>query len=369
MENATLQLIAILFAISPGLLGGAIGWSLGARSFPTYTGLKLIVLGAGGIIAFMGIAGLLRLAGYVGINPFTIYTPATLLLLAFLVAALACRPANSSGAPMRVKLHTLFPLALFSGLLVMAFIQHQNLPTTAWDTLDFWSPEAVRFIEYNLLHSDNTSSQFHYSHSYHHRHPLTIATLASWSGWISSHFGSSIGALLPWLFCIICICIMVFGYTYDVSGSSSFACLITYCAATIPLLENHGTLAGYAELWMTGLLAAAVTLAASSINHKRASLAILGTATATILIATKNTGAIFLMAFILAGCSFLLLKQSSKVTIAAFSLIAATALGIVFTGFNFSLSGREFSLVWGDTSYLTIAKHQNVQLGPLPSIH
>ena len=43
---------------------------------------------------------------------------------------------------------------------------------------------------------------------------------------------------------------MVAGAVFSVSRNYWLACLVAYAYCSVPLLENHATLAGYADLWV-----------------------------------------------------------------------------------------------------------------------
>ena len=114
-------------------------------------------------------------------------------------------------------------------------------PAAAWDTLDYWAPEAVSFIaSYRTMSQDFSSSYLHPYFSY-----MSLPTLI----WATQDYSSM------WLHGVIPVFLtglLIIGFCLQAGNLRSVCLTITvlFVFLSLALVENHTFLVGYIDLWM-----------------------------------------------------------------------------------------------------------------------
>ncbi|GAB3282547.1 hypothetical protein [Parahaliea aestuarii] len=87
-------------------------------------------------------------------------------------------------------------------------------------------------------------------------YPITTPLLQLWMALFVGHWDSSL-INLPWFFCLIALALMFYGQLRRAQLSALAALVFVYFLVSMPLLETHVALAGYADLFMGTFYAAA----------------------------------------------------------------------------------------------------------------
>ena len=152
----------------------------------------------------------------------------------------------------------------FSSLLLIAFLtlfifhllfQALWLPVRGWDALNFWAPNAVRFLNGNWLPLDVTEGQNS------HRHPMTLSYLLTWFAMSGTDASSKINPTSTWILIWLSAGLVSYGFSRRVGNSPNWSLLIALLLMTIPLAEHHALLPGYAEMLVSTSLIITVSLA------------------------------------------------------------------------------------------------------------
>ena len=134
----------------------------------------------------------------------------------------------------------IFLLALCLPLAAKLFI-FQGVPVVAWDSLDYWAPEAVSFIaSFQSLSKDFSSSYLHPYFSYMSLPALTL----------TSEYDSSVRlhGMVP----VLLSGLLIIGLCLQAGSSRSIwpAILALFIFISLALVENHTLLVGYVDMWM-----------------------------------------------------------------------------------------------------------------------
>lgn len=339
--------LSVIYPLIPCVLGAAVGASLARVFARNQTGSSAIYAGSGGFLAYFALA----LAMWsLNINGHKIFLAPYLLLLAFLavVALLVwwylerrCRLQTHRGQ--RGSWIWLFP-ALVA---LLALYQQALAPTAAWDTLSFWSKWAVELLEFDAGRDPGLV----YDKS-HYRHPVTSVYFAAFSGYASSRGVLGYGELGAWWAIWVCGGTIMAGSVWRLSDNQWLAAAVCYGYFSFPLLENHAILDGYADLW----IAISVTLAAAHIvlglSFRRVLHLTLGVLLAIAPIFLKNTGILYTLALLAPLIAIALAKKSIWIPLVFFTVLGCLGLWFFFQGFDLSLFGRRFAIVWNDPSQI-----------------
>ena len=173
------------------------------------------------------------------------------------------------------------------------------LPVLGYDVLDHWAVKAHQLIM--QLQPDGTGRLENM-----HRHPNTLRGLLAWNAWTAEAAGGNNFILLPWLLMTLSLQVALVAFSILVSGSTALGLLLAMGAVTVPLMENHVLLAGYAELPITVFLSLSCALIAAGILERRMDYQVLGAMLALALISFKGSGVLYallpLMGLLLTYC-------------------------------------------------------------------
>lgn len=86
-----------------------------------------------------------------------------------------------------------------------------------------------------------------------HAYPLTVSLLAAWPTLAFGDWSAS-AAKLPWLGCALALLLGFYGQARRWGASPLLALVFLWLLASLPLLDSHLALAGYADLWLATLI-------------------------------------------------------------------------------------------------------------------
>ena len=145
--------------------------------------------------------------------------------------------------------------ALVSLLLLLLAVRFGNFlleiiwrPLYPWDAFTCWALPGRNWIEQGTLVQD-----------YCWLHPQLISLIQYWPALALGYWDESL-INLPWFFCALGLALAVYGQSRTLGGSPLFALLLCYLLLSLPFLDVHIMLAGYADVWL-GTLYALATLA------------------------------------------------------------------------------------------------------------
>jgi hypothetical protein len=173
-----------------------------------------------------------------------------------------------------------------------------------------------------------------------------------WLAWIEVWFASAAGGWneplvdVAWCGAFASLALAAYGY-WRGSGLKPLGALgLTYALVSLPLLETHVALAGYADLWVSVTLGLAVFAWSRWLMFRERGQWLLGIAFAACLPALKLEGAIWLLAFA-AIVALELLPARWRWRVAAL-VVAAFAIGLLAGGFSIPVPGLGWVRIgWG----------------------
>ncbi|MDG2442628.1 MAG: hypothetical protein P8M13_05150 [Luminiphilus sp.] len=279
------SITALFISILPWFVGGLIGALMTKGRSGS---IRIIAFAGAALIGQELIAALGLVLAHLGI---TIFTPIVPLLLALVGALLLF--AHKADLRIETTGITFIGGGLLLGIIcLLTFITFitLNTPTAGWDTLWYWAPISKEFIDVQL---QNPPIRWSYSGT----HPTTVAIISAWgAGWLANQ--AVITAYTGWVMCWLSITMTVGAYTHLMCKKLSLSLLLAYCVGSLPLLENHVTQGGYAEIFVAGHVAAATALLSIGAKNKDNRLLILGLILAVTTLALKNIGWLYGLAVI-----------------------------------------------------------------------
>jgi hypothetical protein len=204
---------------------------------------------------------------------------ATLALLGIVGVVIQMRqrkPFNQAVASLSIPIWQKAVVTLLLVLLAwryLTLLQEMVLrPLYAWDAWMNWVPKAivwfhlehlVEFVPPELWPSQNTSvSSYTLGNEMAPRYPPGVPLILLW-GMIGTGTWDHSYLFLPWIMAVINLGLALFGYLRLQGSSVLIATLACYLLLSMPFLNVHTVLAGYADLW----LAAAFSLAVFALSE------------------------------------------------------------------------------------------------------
>jgi hypothetical protein len=259
-----MDLLCVLVALAlPALLGGL--W-LGLFVPPTTGGRTALVWGNGLLAGLLVIPMLMRLLDTLGM-PLSFAATASVTGSLLLLAALA--HAYHRRSPLRRPLpHTAWSslpqghkilIAFLSALLIirLATLGLELLwrPLFPWDATMHWATKArvwfeagriVPFVENKEWLELGGEGVFT---DHHPGYPITIPLLQVWMNSATGRWDESL-MNLPWLLCLLGLGSAFYGQARASGASLVIALAFSYFLLSMPLINTHVALAGYADLFL-----------------------------------------------------------------------------------------------------------------------
>ncbi len=207
-------------------------------------------------------------------------------------------------------------------------------PLFPWDATAHWATKAKVWFEYRdilpfvdrglWLESD---SSFTFTDR-HPGYPKTIPLLQTWMCLALGRWNESV-MNIPWLMCYFAIGLIFYGQLRFSRSDRLTALAMTYMLLSMPLLNTHTALAGYADLFMAASFGAAVMAFYHWSTSREPWQGLLAATFAIACLLIKNEGLFWLMS-LLPGLAFCLFSYRRATTIIAVGMITAVGLLFVF---------------------------------------
>jgi hypothetical protein len=328
----------ILFAIAalalPVLLGGL--W-LNLLVPPGTVARGALVWGYGSLLGLLLIPLLIR-----GLDAVTVplsfeataLSAGALMVLAIVGGQFKSKPSSTapavphtySSAPHIHKVLCIFLLSLIVIRVVTLGMEVWFRPLFPWDATMHWATKARVWFEFRTIvpFVDNSvwlnlggEGVFTDRHPFY---PQTIPLLQVWMNLAIGHWDESL-MNLPWLLCFTGLGIAFYGQLRASKLSPVMAMTFTYLLLSLPLLNIHVALAGYADLFLGAAYCAAIMALHSWVSTKQRWQAILALLFVIACPLIKNEGMVWSLTFIPALVLMLTTRRSAVKLGALISLL------------------------------------------------
>lgn len=364
--------IGLLAAMSPGIIGLLCGLTVAKMSKAPFA-ISLLFGGIGGFLGYLVMALFIHWRDAQGLTAFFPALRPNLFVL-LLIATVGCIGAHIRYHPSLEfsyvaefkktpqKMFSVFILLMglmFSG---QVLLQVSISPLSSWDALDLWASYAEWILRYELdtegfrgatRFSDGA---FPWSHP---RHPPTVYYISAFSGFMMQGADSIRGWLVPWTFIWLCGAMVLWGFVQSVSGAGVLSALAVYLYFTVPILENHSLMLGYAEPWTCVAVIAATAVLSLAIYRRSASFLLAGLLLSLLPITLKNVGIMYTASLLLPFLIILTIRRYPRsLAVLTASALAAGAY-IIRSGFDIQLAKNRYALlIGGDADRLILGGYQ-----------
>lgn len=261
------------------------------RTLTSEKGATPLMIGVFAYVSHLLVSAVLWAADQFGLSRLEILLLAS--VFAILLLSIALREialpkiadVRSSVREMKVAGWILVSYISLVGFVALFF--HWSLPASGWDTLSFWADVSGRFLEHIASQSVNPFT------TWGHRHPHTLAMLAAWSGWVTEVLVARPSGYWPWLGAWLGSGLIVYGFAQNIGMHRTQSLTLMVILLSIPLVENHQLIGGYAELHVGHGLLAAGSLIAIGLARENHSLIFSGVILSLSIIFLKNTGIVY----------------------------------------------------------------------------
>jgi hypothetical protein len=344
-----LHLLAVLL---PCLLGTGILLAVEGRPAAAWGWMR--IAGEGFLLGLLVTAVAMMLPGLVPANSFYALGLPLLLCAGFLVAFGARRPACSHAPPRLEPLEWPW-LALAAAVVALhaypLWREAQNLPTLPWDAWSTWmfkarawyeQPAFLPFVDpaTALAQPDGAALATLAPH-----YPNALPRIAVWIASAQPEWsGARVRSLWPVLW--LALGAGFYGGLRGLGLKAAVAAVATAAMLSLPLVNHHAALAGYADLWISALVALSALRLAAWALHRRWQDAALGLVFALLLPTLKLEGTIWLLGLVGA---FLLcwVPVRWRIPLVFGGLVLLLALAL-WVGLSLPLPGLGWiSLGWG----------------------
>jgi len=213
-------------------------------------------------------------------------------------------------------------------------------PLYPWDAWTQWATKAkvwsalhsmVPFIDY----SQWLARQPGYVDTAPH-YPATVPLLQAWMALALGNFDDAL-VNLPWLAICVALAAGVHGQVRSMGGSAPWSLLVTYAVLSLPILDTHVALAGYADLFVC----ATFTLGLLALVHwerERDPMQLFQLAIAVVLLPTLKVPGIVWSATLLLGLLVAVFGATAVRVALVVSAASAVTGGVVFLLFRSKLA-------------------------------
>ena len=223
-----------------------------------------LVVGCGCLLGLLLLPQIMRLLSGLGLGLHFATTAAVVGVLA-LIPVFACRWRSKAHtmettvtSPRLSRAEALLCAALLAliglrlGGLAMEIIWR---PLYSWDATMHWATKAKVWVEYGDIVTFVSQGQWLelggegvYTDR-HFNYPVTIPLLQAWMNLATGQWNESL-MNLPWLLCLAALGLAFYGQLRLSGVSTTTATVCTYFLLSLPLLNSHVALAGYADLFL-----------------------------------------------------------------------------------------------------------------------
>jgi hypothetical protein len=250
-------------------------------------------------------------------------------------------PAAFAGAGGQTSLRDLSPAAKLAvaGLLALLLVRFGTLaaellwrPLYAWDAWMNWAPKARAWFELRHLVPfgserawlDQPDGQLYSIFNWNY--PPTVPLIQTWMALALGRWDDSL-VNLPWLACWVALGLGFYGQAREWGVTTLAAVMFTYLLLSMPLLDAHVALAGYADIWMSAYYGLAALALFQWLRSRQAPQAWLAAACALAAAQVKMPGVVWALTLLPALMVGLLPKSWLIVTaVTGMGLVSAVAL-------------------------------------------
>lgn len=245
------------------------------------------------------------------------------------------RPSNSANWQFWVTL----ALGCMVAIHLVLLLQEVWLrPTFPWDAWRGWSPKAIQFFDQRSLSADMPTIANYGITSNVIQMWMMLATGETHQPWLN----------LPWLFAYISLLLATYGHLRS-NCSPMHSMLGAYLVASLPYLNIHAALAGYADIWLAASFSLGVLVLTLHHDEKRLGYLLLTLLYVVMTIQTKRAG--LGMGIILLVCTLVTTLHWSRlqqiiafaVTLTSIAAIYSALAGLISIRIKIPFAG-EFEL-------------------------
>lgn len=272
-----------------------------------------------------------------------------------LVDALRAAPRGLAGSDLPTKQRALRYailgwLALRFALLLVEVLRRPLYP---WDAWTQWATKArvwygertmVPFVDASQwLNAPGSSVWFDAAPHY----PGTVPLTQVWSATLLGRFDDAL-INLPWWLTAVAFGFVVYGFLRGRRLGRVGALVATWLVLSLPILDAHVALAGYADLAMATYLTLTAFAALRFVRSRRAFDLVLALVLAAACTVIKNPGKIWILMLMPGLVAALVPRYGLRIAGAVFALAAAVALvltrtGLTILGYHLQL---DFDMPW-----------------------
>ncbi len=344
--------VFILLAMALPLILG--GFWLNVFIPATTPGRPALVWGNGLLIGLLAIPLLMRLLDTLGV-PLSFLATASLtgvLIFGAGLAKLFWKPGtvaepvpalSFAEQPTPYKLLFLFFALLIALRVTTLGLELLERPLFPWDATMHWATKArvwfeatsiVPFVDNERWLELGDEGVFTDHHS---GYPITTPLLQVWMSLAAGRWDESL-MNLPWLLCLLALGAAFYGQMRAAGTGPTMAIAFTYMLLSMPLINTHVALAGYADLFLGACYCAAIMAFFNWSVRRQSWQALLALVFALSCTLIKNEGFYWLLTFIPALVVVLLPGRKAAILL-AFLLLTLFALLLLLPG-DFAVAGH-----------------------------
>lgn len=323
--------------LAPWLVGGLLA-VICAREIILDKRYSLFIFGCGGYLGYATLTTMLHIliasdSGHI--------IPYIGLSLAFISCILGVYVVKVHLPDYSSSLHTIFA----SGAVLLCFcylIASCPTPAAGWDAIDWYFDQAAQYLTV-IQKSGGTASL-----AYGYIQPPTNTYIGVYTRADVLLSGVSYPSISPWNIAYLNLGIVMGGMAHLLTSEYKFAIVTSLITLTTPLLENHGLISGYAEIWLTQSVVVSAGLICVGISSKAPLLALIGIVVAATCLGIKNTGFLYFLAIFVSVLLTLALTDKKAMvalalilTVAAFIILLKIEIDLHFLGYRYAYAPRE----------------------------
>jgi hypothetical protein len=219
-------------------------------------------------------------------------------------------------------------------------------PLFPWDAWTQWSTKAKVWFELRTLAPFVPAADWfqpgnaafvdaapHY--------PATVPLMQVWSALLVGRWDDVL-VNLPWWLSSIAFTLAVFGFCRGAGFAALPALAVTWLVASLPMMNVHVALAGYADLWMSGYLTLGVLAGLRWFDLRGRRDALIALVLLVACVTIKNPGKAWLLVLVPGLVAALLPRAGVKVALGGLAVVVVALVALA--RFNASLLGYRLGL-------------------------
>ncbi len=211
-------------------------------------------------------------------------------------------------------------------------------PLFAWDAWATWSVKARTWFELKQMVAfvdrstwlNQMGDSAHVLEAWHY--PDTVPLIQTWVALMINQWNDTL-INLPWLFCFIALGLGFYGHVRLLQIPNMVKLISVYLLISLPLLNAHVAVAGYADLWLCTAFTFLTLALIQNVMSQSSTLVILAILLAFCVVLIKIEGIVLLLTLIPMG---LAMKLSSTALTRLTFICAALIIGLAAILYAFS---------------------------------